>query len=111
VGWTVEGCAERALTPNTRTNDPSASPRRRRIGLPPICSPFLMVFILDEFRVRRRESASNKSKHGIDFVEAQALWNDPDRIEGPGRSIDEPRFQVVGQTRQNDLDRDSDVSP
>jgi uncharacterized DUF497 family protein len=27
----------------------------------------------------------------------QALWSDPDRIEGPGRSTDEPRFQVVGQ--------------
>ena len=43
------------------------------------------------------KSAANKVNHGIDFVEAQALWADPDRIEGPGRSTDEPRFQVVGQ--------------
>jgi uncharacterized protein len=43
------------------------------------------------------KSASNKAKHGIDFVEAQALWDDPDRIEGPGRSSDEPRFQIVGR--------------
>jgi uncharacterized DUF497 family protein len=43
------------------------------------------------------KSTANKAKHGIDFVQAQALWSDPDRIEVPGRSIDEPRFQIVGQ--------------
>jgi uncharacterized DUF497 family protein len=43
------------------------------------------------------KSAANKVKHGIDFVDAQALWNDPDRVEGPGRSTDEARFQLVGQ--------------
>ncbi|HEY2150203.1 MAG TPA: BrnT family toxin [Vicinamibacterales bacterium] len=49
------------------------------------------------FEFDAAKSAVNKAKHGIDFVEAQALWLDPDRIEGPGRSIDEPRFQIVGQ--------------
>ena len=49
------------------------------------------------FEFDAAKSASNKAKHGIDIVEAQALWNDPDRVEGPGRSTDEPRFQVVGQ--------------
>ena len=43
------------------------------------------------------KSAANKTKHGIDFVQAQVLWSDPDRIEGPGQSTDEPRFQIVGQ--------------
>ena len=43
------------------------------------------------------KSVANKVEHGIDFVEAQALWNDPDRNEGPGRSTDEPRCQLVGQ--------------
>lgn len=42
------------------------------------------------------KSTANKAKHGIDFVEAQRLWNDPDRVEVPGRSTDEPRFQIVG---------------
>ena len=42
------------------------------------------------------KSAANKAKHGIDFVEAQALWNDPDRLEIPARSVDEPRAQVIG---------------
>ena len=49
------------------------------------------------FEFDAAKSAANKAKHGIDFVEAQALWSDPDRIEGPGRSTDEPRFQIVGQ--------------
>jgi uncharacterized DUF497 family protein len=26
------------------------------------------------------KSVANKAKHGIDFVQAQALWSDPDRI-------------------------------
>ena len=43
------------------------------------------------------KSAANKEKHGIDFVEAQALWSDVDRLEVPARSIDEPRFQIIGR--------------
>ena len=42
------------------------------------------------------KSAANKAKHGIDFVETQVLWNDPDRLEIPARSVDEPRAQVIG---------------
>jgi uncharacterized DUF497 family protein len=49
------------------------------------------------FEFDTTKSTANKAKHGIDFVRAQALWSDPDRIEGAGRSIDEPRFQIVGQ--------------
>jgi uncharacterized DUF497 family protein len=45
-----------------------------------------------EFEFDRRKSQTNKKKHGIDFVEAQALWNDPDRIEIPAVTIDEPRL-------------------
>jgi uncharacterized DUF497 family protein len=40
---------------------------------------------------------SNKNKHGIDFVEAQALWQDFMRVEIPARTMDEPRWIVVGQ--------------
>lgn len=32
------------------------------------------------------KSQSNKSKHGIDFVEAQALWFDDRRMERAARS-------------------------
>jgi hypothetical protein len=43
------------------------------------------------------KSAANKAKHGIDFVEAQALWSDPERVEVPARPMDEPRHVVIGR--------------
>ncbi len=46
------------------------------------------------------KSGANKVKHGIDFVEAQAIWGDPDRLEIPARSLEEPRRQVVGRIEQ-----------
>ena len=56
-----------------------------------------MIHTIMEFEFDRRKSQTNKKKHGIDFVEAQALWNDPDRIEIPAVTIDEPRFILIGQ--------------
>jgi len=43
------------------------------------------------------KSNTNKEKHGIDFIEAQALWNDPDLLEIPARTKDESRFLVIGK--------------
>jgi uncharacterized DUF497 family protein len=48
------------------------------------------------FEFDQRKSDSNKAKHGIDFVEAQALWDDDLRIDIPARTTDEPRTLVVG---------------
>ncbi|MCB1885901.1 MAG: BrnT family toxin [Geminicoccaceae bacterium] len=39
----------------------------------------------------------NKSKHGIDFKEAQALWEDGRLLEAPARTDDEPRFLMIGK--------------
>jgi uncharacterized DUF497 family protein len=50
-----------------------------------------------EFELDPRKSGSNKQKHGIDFSEAQALWDDPDLIEIPVQTIDEPRHLVIGK--------------
>ena len=50
-----------------------------------------------EFEFDPVKSNSNKKKHGIDFYEAQALWNDSDFIEIPLKTIDEPRFLVIGR--------------
>jgi len=50
-----------------------------------------------EFEFDPRKSDSNRRKHGLDFVAAQALWDDPDLIEIPARTHDEPRFLVVGR--------------
>ena len=49
------------------------------------------------FDFDREKSAANKAKHGIDFVEAQALWSDPDRLEVSARSDVEQRTIVVGR--------------
>jgi uncharacterized DUF497 family protein len=50
-----------------------------------------------EFEFYNNKSEENKKRHGIDFVEAQMLWDDPDRIEVPARTIDEPRFIVIAR--------------
>jgi len=50
-----------------------------------------------EFEFDSNKSQSNKKKHGIDFRQAQAMWDDSDLIEIPARTSDEPRFLVVGK--------------
>ena len=50
-----------------------------------------------EFEFDAQKSTANKAKHSIDFVEAQALWDDPDLIEIPARTSDEPRVLVIGK--------------
>jgi len=49
-----------------------------------------------EFEYDAHKSESNKRRRGIDFVEAQALWKDPDRVEIPARTVDEPRYLIIG---------------
>jgi uncharacterized protein len=43
------------------------------------------------------KSNSNRVKHGIDFDEAQHLWDDELHLEIPAKNLDEPRFLVVGK--------------
>lgn len=50
-----------------------------------------------EFEFDSKKNDSNKTKHGIDFYEAQGLWNDPDLVEIPLRTGDEPRYLVIGR--------------
>ena len=49
-----------------------------------------------EFEFDVVKSRANKAKHGIDFIEVQALWLDEMLVEIPARPRDEPRFLVVG---------------
>jgi uncharacterized DUF497 family protein len=51
---------------------------------------------LREFKFDPDKSGVNKAKHGIDFVEAQALWRDPRPLEVSARTDDEPRFLAIG---------------
>jgi hypothetical protein len=50
-----------------------------------------------DFEYDLTKSASNESKHGIDFDQAQALWNDPWMLEAPAKTEDEPRFLSIGK--------------
>lgn len=43
------------------------------------------------------KSETNKVKHGVDFLEAQALWNDDRRVEVPAKTLEEERWLVVGR--------------
>ena len=49
------------------------------------------------FEFDEAKSHTNAAKHGIDFIEAQALWEDPNLLEIPARTQDEPRYMIVGQ--------------
>ena len=51
----------------------------------------MIVFEYDE-----NKNLSNLEKHGIDFEDAQALWDDPDLLEIPAKTSDEPRFLAIG---------------
>lgn len=43
------------------------------------------------------KSVANLAKHGIDFEAAQSIWLDASRVEIRARTIDEPRFLVIGK--------------
>jgi len=53
---------------------------------------FLPPFEFDE-----RRSRINRLKHGIDFVEAQALWLDEALTDLQARRGIEPRFIMIGR--------------
>ena len=50
-----------------------------------------MTFEFDETK-----SQCNLLKHGIDFIAAQALRNDPSLLEIPAKTEDEPRYLMIG---------------
>jgi len=50
-----------------------------------------------EFEFDPTKNAVNQEKHGISFVRAQELWQDSLRVEVPARTVDEPRWLVIGR--------------
>lgn len=50
-----------------------------------------------DFEYDPDKSRHNLRKHGIDFETAQHLWDDPDLLEIPARTVDEPRFLVIAR--------------
>lgn len=53
-----------------------------------------------KFEFDEKKSSVNKEKHGLDFFEAQALWYDPDVLEIPAKTTDEPRFLLIGRIEE-----------
>lgn len=52
------------------------------------------------FEFDASKSRANLEKHGIDFVEAQQLWEDEDRLEIPAKTEDEPRYVLIAALGQ-----------
>ena len=50
-----------------------------------------------KFEFDQRKSRLNKLKHGIDFVQAQALWQDEALLQGRAGGAEEPRFLMIGR--------------
>lgn len=49
------------------------------------------------FEFDAAKSASNLTKHGIDFSVAQELWEDQNYLEVQARTKDEPRWLVIAK--------------
>jgi uncharacterized DUF497 family protein len=52
------------------------------------------------FEYDPKKSKVNLAKHGIDFIQAQDLWLDENRLEIEARTVDEPRVLVIGLIRR-----------
>ena len=52
------------------------------------------------FEFDESKSASNLKKHGIDFVSAQELWDDPGLVEVKAAFESEPRFLIIGRIKE-----------
>jgi hypothetical protein len=50
-----------------------------------------------EFDFDTIKSEANRTKHGLDFKEAKAMWDDPDAIGFPTKSDDEDRFAMLAE--------------
>ena len=53
-----------------------------------------------EFEYDPKKSANNLIKHGIDFQEAQKLWEDINLVEIPAKVEGEPRSLLIGMLRE-----------
>ena len=42
-----------------------------------------------EFQFDEKKSEANKQKHGINFYEVQALWDDLDLLEIPAKTVED----------------------
>ena len=52
-----------------------------------------------DFGFDPQKSKLNKAKHGLDFEQAQGLWDDPNCIGFPARSENEDRFALLAMLK------------
>ncbi len=50
---------------------------------------------MPQFEFDEAKSIANFGKHGIDFIEAQKLWNDTNRVAIAANSETESRFALI----------------
>ena len=48
------------------------------------------------FEFDKAKSQANLLKHGINFINAQTMWDDPSLLEIPANTEDEPRYLMIG---------------
>jgi len=53
-----------------------------------------------EFEYDRNKSLSNLAKHGIDFEDSKALWNDQNALVFTSNRENEVRFLTIGMIRE-----------
>ncbi len=51
---------------------------------------------MNRFEYDPDKSRLNLEKHGIDFEDAQELWQDPNLVEIDAKPLDEPRSLAIG---------------
>jgi uncharacterized DUF497 family protein len=49
-----------------------------------------------KFEFDTNKSCTNLDKHGINFIDAQELWADPDLLQVKSKSEGEQRYLVIG---------------
>jgi uncharacterized DUF497 family protein len=55
---------------------------------------------MGNFEYDQTKSQTNQQKHGINFIEAQQLWEDDNLLEIKAKSETESRFLVIGKLKE-----------
>jgi len=59
--------------------------------------PFRYIFYTLMFEFDPEKSRANRAKHGIDFEQAQMLWDDPDAYAVSVQAVQDPRWAMVAK--------------
>ncbi len=97
LGGEGQAAEHRRAQPEERSCCPEViRPFRRRYGLDAVRYRIYTVSIRPKFEYDEAKSRANQAKHGIGFVEAQALWSGP-VLDLRSKHADEPRKLVIGR--------------